>query len=47
MQNQPKKAKLDYIRQWRIVSVMVIVETSLFTKLIQELMSDGQYKDLQ
>ena len=26
---------------------MVIVETSIFTKLIQELMSDDQYKDLQ
>jgi hypothetical protein len=26
---------------------MVIVETSIFTKLIQELMSDDQYKELQ
>lgn len=26
---------------------MVIVETSIFTKLIKQLMSDGQYRELQ
>jgi mRNA-degrading endonuclease RelE of RelBE toxin-antitoxin system len=26
---------------------MVIIETTIFTKLIQELMSDDEYKDLQ
>jgi len=47
MQNLPKKAKLDQVRHWRILSVMVIVETSIFSKFIQELMSDDQYKELQ
>lgn len=47
MQNRQKRAKLDKVRHWRIFSVMVIVETSIFTKRIQELMNDDQYKDLQ
>ena len=47
MQNQKKGAKLDRVRHWRIFCVVVVIETSIFPKLIQTLMSDNQYKDLQ
>lgn len=35
------------IRQWRIMQGMVIIETSIFTKCIKQLMSDEQYRELQ
>ena len=38
---------LDKIRQWRIIEIMVIIETTIFTRLIQELMTDDEYRDLQ
>lgn len=39
---------LTTIRHWRIVvGDMVIIETPIFTKLIQALMSDDEYKELQ
>lgn len=39
---------MDYIRHWRIYyKNMIIIETPIFTKLIQELMSDDEYKELQ
>jgi hypothetical protein len=36
-----------FIRHWRIVESMVIIETSIFTKHIKQLMSDEQYRELQ
>jgi len=33
--------------QWRIFSVVVIVEFKAFTKAIRQLMDDDQYRELQ
>ena len=39
---------LENIRQWRIITKnMVIIETSVFSRLIQELMQDDEYRQLQ
>ena len=35
------------VRHWRILGFMVIIETSIFTKHIKQLMSDDQYRELQ
>jgi len=35
------------IRQWRIINTMVIIETSVITRRIRDLMSDGEYSELQ
>lgn len=37
----------EFIRQRRIFSTMVIVETTIFTQRLEELMSDDDYKELQ
>ena len=37
---------LTYIRYWRIL-VMVFIETSIFTRLVCQLMEDEQYQELQ
>ena len=39
--------KFESIRHWRIISAMIIIETSVFSRLIQELMSDDEYRPLQ
>lgn len=35
------------IRQWRIIFSMVILETSIFTRCIRELIADDDYAELQ
>ena len=35
------------VRQWRTMHFMVIIETSIFTKHIKQLMTDDQYRELQ
>ena len=35
------------VRHWRTMNFMVIIETSIFTKHIKQLMSDDQYRELQ
>jgi len=46
-----KNPSIDFpfqvVRHWRILYFMVIIETSIFTKLIKQLMSDDQYRELQ
>jgi hypothetical protein len=37
---------LTYIRYWRML-VMVFIETSIFTRLVCQLMEDEQYRELQ
>jgi hypothetical protein len=37
---------LTYIRYWRTL-VMVFIETSIFTRLVCQLMDDEQYRELQ
>jgi hypothetical protein len=44
MKNQ---SDLKYIRQWRIFESMVIKETHYFTEIIQKLMPDDMYAELQ
>lgn len=41
------KKDLKIIRQWRIFESMVIKETHFFTEIIQNLMPDDMYADLQ
>jgi hypothetical protein len=36
-----------YVRHWRTLYFIVIIETSIFTKHIKQLMSDDQYRELQ
>jgi len=38
---------LAYIRQCRIMMVMIFIETSLFTKLLPNYLSDDEYRGLQ
>jgi hypothetical protein len=37
---------LTYIRYWRIL-ILVFIETSIFTRLVCQLMDDEQYRELQ
>jgi hypothetical protein len=37
---------LTYIRYWRTL-IMVFIETSIFTRLVCQLMDDEQYRELQ
>jgi len=38
---------VDYIRHCRIIYIMVFIETSLFTKLLDKYLSDDEYQVLQ
>lgn len=43
-----KDLVIDNIRQWRImIPVMEFIETSVFTRLVLELLSDEAYRELQ
>ena len=35
------------MRQWRIICFMKFIETPIFTRLIEELLADDEYKSLQ
>ena len=41
------RINFELIRQWRIIVIMIIIETSVFSRLIQELMSGDEYRSLQ
>ncbi len=38
---------LDKVRHCRIVSFMIFIETSFFTKLLPDYLSDDEYRSLQ
>lgn len=38
---------MHHVRQWRILAAMVIIETSVFTRCIGELLDDDEYAELQ
>ena len=38
---------LKIIRLWRTIESMIFIETKVFTKLVQSLLSDDEYRELQ
>jgi len=44
--HEPHFLRLTFIRQCRMLIVMIFIEASIFTKLISKYLSDDEYTDL-